>query len=109
MNRIPNEIQTVIMPGNHDAVRLMEPQLPLPDKVTKNFGDNLTFTANPVLLDLAGVKIMCYHGKSLDDLVSLRDLSYDNPMAMMKELLNCLLYTSPSPRDLSTSRMPSSA
>ena len=26
-----------------------------------------------------------------------------------KELLNCLLYTSPSPRDLSTSRMPSSA
>ena len=30
---------------------------------------------------------MCYHGKSLDDLVSLRDLSYDNPMGMMKELL----------------------
>ena len=24
-------------------------------------------------------------------------------------ILNCLLYTSPSPRDLSTSRMPSSA
>ena len=24
-------------------------------------------------------------------------------------LMNCLLYTSPSPRDLSTSRMPSSA
>ena len=26
-----------------------------------------------------------------------------------KEIINCLLYTSPSPRDLSTSRMPSSA
>ena len=26
-----------------------------------------------------------------------------------KEVKNCLLYTSPSPRDLSTSRMPSSA
>ena len=25
------------------------------------------------------------------------------------EIINCLLYTSPSPRDLSTSRMPSSA
>ena len=25
------------------------------------------------------------------------------------QVLNCLLYTSPSPRDLSTSRMPSSA
>ena len=28
---------------------------------------------------------------------------------MAEELANCLLYTSPSPRDLSTSRMPSSA
>ena len=27
----------------------------------------------------------------------------------MRELMACLLYTSPSPRDLSTSRMPSSA
>ena len=27
----------------------------------------------------------------------------------VKDLLACLLYTSPSPRDLSTSRMPSSA
>ena len=26
-----------------------------------------------------------------------------------KDLIDCLLYTSPSPRDLSTSRMPSSA
>ena len=86
--KIPTTIQTVIMPGNHDAVRLMEPQLPLPDKVIKDFGDNLTFTANPVLLNLAGVQVLCYHGKSLDDLVSLRDLTYDNPMSMMKELLN---------------------
>ena len=28
---------------------------------------------------------------------------------LMRESLTCLLYTSPSPRDLSTSRMPSSA
>ena len=27
----------------------------------------------------------------------------------LQEVLACLLYTSPSPRDLSTSRMPSSA
>ena len=34
------------------------------------------------------------------------------PLAAMKyiaKFLDCLLYTSPSPRDLSTSRMPSSA
>ena len=27
----------------------------------------------------------------------------------IKDIIGCLLYTSPSPRDLSTSRMPSSA
>ena len=31
------------------------------------------------------------------------------PKKTINELYNCLLYTSPSPRDLSTSRMPSSA
>ena len=34
------------------------------------------------------------------------DCAYDGEEAMSKA---CLLYTSPSPRDLSTSRMPSSA
>ena len=31
------------------------------------------------------------------------------PLSITTQLLDCLLYTSPSPRDLSTSRMPSSA
>ena len=30
-------------------------------------------------------------------------------MVWLRHILRCLLYTSPSPRDLSTSRMPSSA
>ena len=32
-----------------------------------------------------------------------------NDESFLRCILNCLLYTSPSPRDLSTSRMPSSA
>ena len=39
--------------------------------------------------------------ESLDDL--------DGQGSNIHRLLTCLLYTSPSPRDLSTSRMPSSA
>ena len=31
------------------------------------------------------------------------------PLEALKHIRSCLLYTSPSPRDLSTSRMPSSA
>ena len=36
-------------------------------------------------------------------------LSGINSLKTIKEVISCLLYTSPSPRDLSTSRMPSSA
>ena len=34
---------------------------------------------------------------------------YDKEITIFGKITDCLLYTSPSPRDLSTSRMPSSA
>ena len=43
---------------------------------------------------------------SEEETSSLRDLGVESSVLMA---YNCLLYTSPSPRDLSTSRMPSSA
>ena len=36
-------------------------------------------------------------------------ITYSQPVRLDALSKNCLLYTSPSPRDLSTSRMPSSA
>ena len=44
-----------------------------------------------------------YIGESDDTII------YDIPKTIRSKVLGCLLYTSPSPRDLSTSRMPSSA
>ena len=38
-----------------------------------------------------------------------KKLDYDALKKDLNDLMTCLLYTSPSPRDLSTSRMPSSA
>ena len=43
-----------------------------------------------------------------DAVPSAVDYAYGN-VATLTNNMNCLLYTSPSPRDLSTSRMPSSA
>ena len=45
----------------------------------------------------------------LGELYSLGSNDLDLLMAETAEIRSCLLYTSPSPRDLSTSRMPSSA
>ena len=44
----------------------------------------------------------------IDDLRSIRNPSHGNESDEIEDTV-CLLYTSPSPRDLSTSRMPSSA
>ena len=42
----------------------------------------------------------------LKEVKSVRD---NNPDGPYKKILRCLLYTSPSPRDRTTSRMPSAA
>ena len=51
--------------------------------------------------------------KRIDNYYWMRDDSRDDPEVIEylenENKLACLLYTSPSPRDLSTSRMPSSA
>ena len=51
-----------------------------------------------------------YHmkGKVHEDFVVLKGIEYDT-LDAGHIICICLLYTSPSPRDLSTSRMPSSA
>ena len=48
-------------------------------------------------------------GKDLESLKSLLSSHSLNEGSHYSRLMACLLYTSPSPRDLSTSRMPSSA
>ena len=49
--------------------------------------------------------------KNINDLEAIRikALGKKGEVTKLMKTISCLLYTSPSPRDLSTSRMPSSA
>ena len=58
---------------------------------------------------LGGGKIQADRGIQLGLFHRISDTPDDEAMAWAEEISTCLLYTSPSPRDLSTSRMPSSA
>ena len=50
------------------------------------------------------------YGRSIADWqVIIADCGLDKHMAIVNHLKTCLLYTSPSPRDRTRSRMPSSA
>ena len=62
-----------------------------------------------ILSILKGTKLNLHGGgKSVRAFIHAKD-SADGVMKIIDQKKICLLYTSPSPRDLSTSRMPSSA
>ncbi|WGI17736.1 DNA-directed DNA polymerase II small subunit [Methanonatronarchaeum sp. AMET-Sl] len=89
LNRVPSHINIIISPGNHDAVRQAEPQPALDEEIQKQFDrENLTFIGNPTTIEIEGVEIVVYHGRSLDDLIAeLPDCSYEKPANAMKEFV----------------------
>lgn len=87
-DEIRDDIEIIISPGNHDAVRQAEPQPSFPREISKLFSRNVRNVGNPSLLDLEGLKVLVYHGRSLDDIVTkIPRLSYDLPQKAMEELL----------------------
>jgi DNA polymerase II small subunit len=85
---IPEHIRVIISPGNHDAVRQAEPQPALPEKIQADFPQNVIFVGNPAFLDLDGVRILIYHGRSIDDLVaSIQGVTYQEPAGAVLEMV----------------------
>jgi DNA polymerase II small subunit len=88
MAAVPREMAIVISPGNHDVVRPSEPQVAIPEEFRKGFPPNCRFVENPALLSLQGVRVLMYHGRSIDDMIGLIPMaSYSRPEEMMVEML----------------------
>jgi DNA polymerase II small subunit len=88
MSGLPDHVTVVMIPGNHDAVRPAEPQPALPVPIQKLFDSNLIFAGNPSLVSLHGVKVLAYHGRSMDDFVSaIPGMNYHRPLDAMREML----------------------
>ena len=89
-DQIPDHIKIIIGPGNHDAVRQAEPQPQFPDHIRSNFNGNgnITFVGNPAMVNLDGIKVLMYHGRSIDDLVAeIPGVSYQDPTTAMVEMM----------------------
>ena len=84
---IPDWVDVIMLPGNHDAVRPAEPQPALDPEVQQDYS-NTTFVGNPCDFSLNGVRVLSYHGKSIDDFVAtLRSVSYSKPEMAMRAML----------------------
>jgi len=100
LSKIPENIKLIICPGNHDAMRVAEPQLP----IYKDFAEplynlsNAVIVSNPSMVNIQsspnfpGFDILIYHGYSFDfyarEVESIRSLGgYDRADLLMKLLL----------------------
>jgi len=87
--QLPDNLEIIVCTGNHDMVRLAEPQPALPDKFTNNFPDNVTFTGNPATVEIEnGITIEFYHGMSINgftDTIPSADVM--DPTTAMKHMV----------------------
>ncbi|MEF8756899.1 MAG: DNA-directed DNA polymerase II small subunit [Halobacteriales archaeon] len=91
LKTVPGDLEIVMVPGNHDAVRLAEPQ-PGFDQELRNImtAHDARIVSNPAFVTLEGVTFLLYHGVSLDEVIAeLPDekASYDEPHKAMYQLL----------------------
>jgi len=100
LSLIRNDIKIIICPGNHDALRISEPQPALNKDMADNLikMSNVIMVSNPALVnihsskDFPGFDILMYHGYSFDYYASNVDYirtggGYDKPELIMRFLL----------------------
>jgi len=85
---LPSRMQIIVAPGNHDVVRGAEPQPAIPEPFSSKFPKNCTLVENPAVVNLQGVRVLMYHGRSIDDMIGLiPGASYEKSGQMMEEML----------------------
>ncbi|PSP57613.1 DNA polymerase II [Halobacteriales archaeon QS_1_67_19] len=88
---VPGDMEIVMIPGNHDAVRLAEPQPGFDEELREIMSaHDARISGNPSTVTVEGVDVLMYHGVSLDEVIAeLPDekASYDEPHEAMYQLL----------------------
>tara|TARA_B100001750_G_scaffold74806_1_gene59528 strand:- start:57 stop:1532 length:1476 start_codon:yes stop_codon:yes gene_type:complete len=90
LDKIPKHIKVFLISGNHDAGRKALPQPAIPKMYNSELWDreNFFMLGNPSVVSLNGVKVLMYHGQSIDDVVrTTPGVSYDKPAAVMRHFL----------------------
>ena len=100
LKKIPSYISIIMCPGQHDGVRVAEPQPP----IGEDFGEalhsipNLYLVSNPSMVEIentngrAGIKVLMYHGASMHPIINeIEELRLINahqyPARVVKHLL----------------------
>jgi DNA polymerase II small subunit len=88
--QIPDYIEVIIIPGNHDASRKAIPQPAIPKDYSEPLHEarKMYSLGNPSTVSLHGVELLVFHGRSLDDIAAVApNVSFDTPDKSMKLML----------------------
>jgi len=89
---IPEYIEVIIIPGNHDATRQSLPQPAIFSEYAEPLYESrrVLSLGNPSEVRLHGVSFLLYHGTSLNDVIaSVPDMELHSPERAMEYLLRC--------------------
>ncbi|UPM44363.1 DNA-directed DNA polymerase II small subunit (plasmid) [Halocatena salina] len=89
LKAVPGDMEIVMIPGNHDAVRLAEPQ-PAFDEELRDImrAHDAHITGNPSTVTIEGVSVLLYHGVSLYEvIIDTPGLDLEHPAEAMCNLL----------------------
>ncbi|MDP1729198.1 MAG: metallophosphoesterase, partial [archaeon] len=97
---IPSYISIIMCPGQHDAVRVPEPQPPITEDFAKELTEmkNVFLVSNPAFVSIEssknkkGINVLMYHGASMHDWINeIEDLrnsqAHLNPSKVVKYML----------------------
>jgi DNA polymerase II small subunit len=90
IEHIPDYVDVIVTPGNHDAPRKALPQPPIAGAFLEALQESrgVRSLGSPCVLSLHGVEVLMYHGRSLDDVVStVPNMSHSHPEKAMRLLL----------------------
>ncbi len=90
LEQVPDYIEMVVCPGQHDAVRWADPQPAIPKEFVRELyaRGNIHFVGSPSWVEIEGLKVMLYHGAALHDLIgSVGFLNSEHPEKAMIEAL----------------------
>jgi DNA polymerase II small subunit len=91
LKEVPGDMEIIMIPGNHDAVRLAEPQPGFDDELRSIMtAHDARIVSNPAVVTIEGVSVLMYHGVSLDEVIAElpeEKASYEKPHQAMYQLL----------------------
>jgi DNA polymerase II small subunit len=90
LGRIPEYIEVIVTPGNHDAPRKALPQPAISETLFKTLKENrkIHSLGDPSIISIHGVEVLMYHGRSLDDIIgTIPGIDHNHPEKAMKLLL----------------------